>query len=298
MMVPSAFLVEYCEIKELICTHVFANYERPKNYEFLLKVQKLIADIRYQPLNLSASKINEMKFNPQTKPFIKKVMKTDNYIDYNPWSVKTGRLSTNSNSFPALTFDRRARAILEPVNDVFLELDYNAAELRVFLALLGQEAPDGDMYSWLGQQMNISDRSEVKKAVLPWFYSPDKSHDVLDNIFDREKLTQYYWDGNKVQTIFEREINDASQHHALNYTVQSTAADIVLEQACDLRDFLKDKKSFITMLMHDAIIIDLSKEDREHLMEIKKIIEQTRIGTIPTTIGMGKNYGNMEKLAL
>ena len=298
MMVPSAFLVEYCEIKEQICTHVFSNYERPKNYEFLLNVQKLITDIRYQPLNLSTSKINEMKFNPQTKPFIKKVQKTENYIDYNPWTVKTGRLSTNSTSFPALTFDRRARSILEPTNDVFLELDYNAAELRVFLALLGQQAPDGDMYNWLGQQMNIDDRGEVKKIVLPWFYSPDKSHNILDSIFDREKLTQYYWDGEKVETIFEREIQGVDKHHALNYTVQSTASDIVLEQACDLRNFLKDKKSFITMMMHDAVVIDLSKEDREHMVEIKKIIEATRIGTIPTTIAMGKDYGNMEKLTL
>jgi len=298
MLVPTSFLIEYCEIKEQICTYVFSKYERPKNYDFLVKVQKLISDIRYRPLNLSATKMNKFKFESQTRQFMKKVKGTNNYIDYNPWSVKTGRLSTNSGSFPALTFDKRARSILEPTNDVFMELDYNAAELRIFLALLGKTRPEGDMYKWLADELKLDTREEAKAAVLPWFYSPEKSNRILDNIFDRSMLTKHYWDGTTVHTIFEREVQDVDQHHALNYIVQSTAADIVLEQANDLREFLKDKKSFITMLMHDSVIIDLAKEDREHLLALKEMFEMTRLGNIKTTVSMGKDYGQMEKITI
>ena len=296
MMVPASFLIQYCEIKEQICAHVFANYPKPKNYEFLVEVQKLILDIRHQTLNLSTSKINKLKFEARTRPFMKKVLGSNNYIDYNPWIVKTGRLSTNPTSFPALTFDKRCRSILEPKNDAFMEFDYNAAELRIFLALLGKIRPEGDMYEWLGSKIGVDDRAETKSIVLPWFYSPEKEHAALDTVFSRDDLTRNYWDGNTVHTIFEREIPNVDRHHALNYIVQSTAADIVLEQACELRQLLKGRKSFITMLMHDSVIIDLAKEDRNLLTGLKSSFEATRLGTIKTNVSMGKDFGQMEKL--
>ena len=52
-LVPEDFLKEFCDIKNKITEHVFDNCDKPKNYEFLLELTKLITDIKYQKLNIS-----------------------------------------------------------------------------------------------------------------------------------------------------------------------------------------------------------------------------------------------------
>ena len=40
-LVPHKFLLEYCDIKNKITEHVFKNYQKPENYDFLLDLTKL-----------------------------------------------------------------------------------------------------------------------------------------------------------------------------------------------------------------------------------------------------------------
>ena len=99
---------------------------------------------------------------------IKKIKKSDNCISYDIFGTKTGRLSTKKNSFPIMTLNKSYRAILKPKNDLFLELDYNAAELRTLLALSGHTQPDQDIHEWnmknvYGDRLN---REESKKRIF------------------------------------------------------------------------------------------------------------------------------------
>ena len=52
-LVPQQFLLDYCELKNKICAHVFEVYARPDNYDFLYDLSKVVEDLRYQKLNLS-----------------------------------------------------------------------------------------------------------------------------------------------------------------------------------------------------------------------------------------------------
>ena len=40
-LVPSKFLLEYCDIKNQISQWVFENFEKPKNYDFLVSLSKI-----------------------------------------------------------------------------------------------------------------------------------------------------------------------------------------------------------------------------------------------------------------
>ena len=111
-----------------------------------------------------------------------------------------------------------------------LEFDFNAAELRVLLGLLGKEQPLEDLHGWNAQNVYCgTTREKAKKRIFAWLYNP-KSKDRLSNhVYEREAITKKYYRGNQVTTYFNRTI-ESDKHHALNYIVQSTAADLFLSK--------------------------------------------------------------------
>ncbi len=98
-------------------------------------------------------------------------MKTEPYIKYNPFGTKTGRLTTQKNSFPILTMDKKFRKILKPQNKWFVEFDYNAAEIRVLLGLLGVDQPHIDIHDYNAYELfdGKLTREESKKRIFRGF---------------------------------------------------------------------------------------------------------------------------------
>ena len=155
----------------------------------------------------------------------------DPHIKYNIFGTKTGRLTTKKNSFPALTLDKTYRGIMKPKNDWFIELDYNAAELRTLLALSGSEQPMEDLHAWnqkiLGGDLG---REEVKKSIFGWLYNPYAKNKEFERLYNREEIKKKYWDGTHVNTCYNRRI-ESDEYHSLNYIIQSTFSDLLLRQA-------------------------------------------------------------------
>ena len=147
-LVPERFLLEYCEIKNKITEHVLKTYERPLNYDFMLQMTKLISKIKSQEIKLDFSSLNEGMSSFKTRQWRKKLESLRPYVDYNLNGTITGRLTTKKNSFPILTLAKEHRKVIKPKNDWFIELDFNAAELRTLLALSGKPQPDEDIHQW------------------------------------------------------------------------------------------------------------------------------------------------------
>ena len=82
----------------------------------------------------------------------------------------------------------------------------------------------------------------------------------------------------------------------MNYLVQSTASDIFLRQAIKVHDLLKTKKSFISFMIHDSLVIDLCEEERNLILPIVQNFSRTNFGDFLTTVGVGKNFGEMKGL--
>ena len=187
-LVPERFLLDFCEIKNEITKYVLKTYEKPKNYDFLRDVSAILAQIRQNELDIDEDALKDRLYEFKVRQFVNKLTRTNNYIDFNLFGTKTGRLSTRKNSFPIMTMDKTYRKILKPKNDCFVELDFNAAELRTLLALSGIEQPQEDLHDWNIQNVfrGMGTREEAKKRVFAWLYNPAAKDYLLDRTYDRE----------------------------------------------------------------------------------------------------------------
>jgi hypothetical protein len=59
---------------------------------------------------------------------------------------------------------------------------------------------------------------------------------------------------------------------------------------------LKGKRTKITGLIHDSILIDFSNEEKHLLPEIIKVFQETDLGTFKVNKSIGLNFGNMMEI--
>jgi len=303
-LVPEKFLRDYCQIKNQITNHVIDNYPKPSNYKHLAAVNAMISDIESQPLNVDMSPILPKVSDIKVSNFVKRIKTCDRSIRYNLFGTVTGRLATRKNSFPILTMNKEYREVLKPNNDCFVELDYNGAELRVLLSLLGYDQPEHDVHQWNLDNVfeNKVTRAEAKTLFFAWLYG-SQSDDVkrhsalLKEKYNKDTLIDRYWDGHVIRTPFDRDVV-SPKHKALNYLVQSVAADLALEQATKVWALLKKNKakSSIAFIVHDALVIDFDLADRELFKEVQEIFSLTRFGKFPVNKSIGKDFGSLKEV--
>jgi len=294
-LVPKKFLLDFYEIKNQISQSVFENYEKPQNYEFLHDLTIFLKKIESRNLNLKIESLDLT--DKKVRNSIGKVRNCPSNIVYDPWVTATGRLTTKKNSFPILTLNKELRPVLHPRNDLFVELDFNAAELRVLFALLKQDQPKDDIHMWISKNIFESkyDRDATKKKVFAWLYNPKARNKKLNSYLNREKILENYYKNGYVTTPFNRKIA-VEEEKAINYMVQSTTSDLFLTSAIKIDKMLKNKKSKIAFCVHDSLVIDFAKGEKALISELAKIFSQTKFGILKTSVSIGKNYGSMRKI--
>ena len=295
-LVPERYLLVYYDLRNHITGHVFANYEKPANYDLILGMTKIVNKIKYQNLNIN---LDDVTITPKLRDFLKKHDPSRAYINYNIYGTKTGRLATGPGSFPILTMKRDLRNIIKPTNDCFLELDFNAAELRTVLALNGHKQPCMDLHEWNVQNIyqGIGTRESAKKRVFAWLYNPNSEDNLTNRYYDRGLVKDRFFSKDRVKTVFNREI-ESDDYHAFNYIIQSTTSDLFMKQMIKIHDFLKDKKSSIAFSLHDSLVIDFDKEDLKYVPELVTMFSNTELGQYLTNVSIGKSYGEMKKWTL
>lgn len=291
-MVPERFLIDYCYMKDQICNFVFENYPKPKNYDHLLATAKLAHKISHQKVSLSWSTMRRQMHKKATREQIKKLKSVKPYCKYNIFGTKTGRLTTRKNSFPILTLPKEMRKAIQPTNDYFISFDFNGAELRTLLALGGSQQPSGDIHEW--NRANVfrknGTREEAKKRLFSWLYNPDSSDRLLEKFYDRNALVDQFWDGTHVSTPYGRNI-EVDKRKALNYLIQSTTSDMVLEQAAKLDALLEGKKTRIAFIIHDEVVLDVCKSEEGILPALEGTFGDTRFGTYLVGAKESADYG-------
>lgn len=297
--VPEYFLFQYLKAKNKITQHILETYQRPDNYDFMYNLIEMLSDIRSRPLGVDIGPIGHLLSSVRGQNFQRTLQRAKLICDYNPWGTVTGRLTTQTNSFPILTMSKDFRSCIRPQNDWLLELDFNAAELRVLLALCGAKQPTNDIHDWNVKNVfkGAISREEAKKKTFAWLYS-QRPNGSLERLYDKNLVRNKYWDGCKIKTDYGRIIENVDAHHALNYVVQSTTIDMVHEQAYKIYKLLKGRKSNISFLIHDAVYIDLDDEDRYEILNLLDTFKDTRYGSFKINISAGKNLGQMKELKL
>jgi len=298
-LVPQRFLVDFCEVKNDITDYIIKNVDKPQRYDYLLKVCQMLEDISNRRLNINLKRLKSFPSNN----ILNDISTGSRYITYNQFGTKTGRLSTVKKSFPILTLKKDYRSIIEPVNDRFLEIDFNGAEARVLLGLLGKQQPEEDVHNFHRDEVFSGSltREQSKTSFFAWLYGArsinnSKEGDVLKSFYDKENVVNQFWDGTTVTTALGKVIEDVNKHHALNYIVQSTTAELTLLQALKVDYLLRTraKKSFISCIIHDSVVIDLSDEDSHLVPMIKTLMSSTKFGMFKINTSMGNSLGNLK----
>ena len=298
-LVPHDFLLQFCEIRNKITKHVFENYKKPANYIHLDAAYRLIHKIKFQNLNINNEDCRHLFVSTSDRTAVKKILGGSPYIDYDLFGTATGRLTTKPETMPILTMKREYRKLIKPRNDWFLSLDFNGAEIRTLLSMSDKEQPQEDIHEWninnVIAKSNVY-REEAKTIFFSWLYNPE-SRLISTDYYDRKKVLDKWYDGEYITTPFGRKIKIDSRR-AFNYIIQSTTSDAVIDRAVEIDKYLSDKKSFISHIVHDEIVIDLDSEERELVPEIKSIFENTKLGNFMCNLNAGKNYSELLELKL
>ena len=255
------------------------NLNIPPDYNILHKIHVVSEKIRKQEIIF--------KGRPQT-------------ISYNIFGTATGRLTTKKSSMPILTIKKEERVHLTPSNDLFVELDYNAAEVRMLLALSGTTQPDEDIHQHLELEIfkRSSNRDKFKERLFAWLYNPNSQDEVFTRHLNKEVYLDFYnTENSMLKTPFFREIK-VEDRKALNYLLQSSTSDQVLENAYKIQKFLSGLKSRISFILHDSIVLDMDKSDAQVLSHIKDIFEKTQWGRFKSRCKIGKNFGNLKEITV
>ena len=297
-LIPHGFLKEFFDARNQITKHVFDVYEKPKNYEFLVDTYKALYDIKYQELKINFSNIRSLLASTRTREYARNLKRYEKNCRYNMFGTVTGRYTTEHGSFPILTMPKELRGLIEPHNDWFLALDYNGAEVRTMISLLGLEQPEYDVHDWNIKNIFKEElsRDEAKKRFFSWLYNP-KSNEIKSEIYNRNKLVDKYWSNDTLTTVYDRTMT-VDRTKALNYCLQSTCADTISERLIAVHKYLRNKKSNIAFLIHDEIIIDLADDEREMIPELIEIFSDNKLGKFLTNVRVGKNGNDLKELKL
>jgi len=302
-MLPHRFLKEYCEVKNSITKHALDTYQTPNNYCFLQDLTKVLLDIGSKPVYINNKLARLINSNTKDNILANLANERNQYCLYNIFGTKTGRLTTKKGSFPILNIKKEYRSIIMPDNKYFLELDYNAAELRVMYALQRTSEghninqPQEDMHQWNIKNIFDSEisRDEAKKSIFAWLYNPISQNSVAEKFYNRSiALEQSKWDGNSITNYFGRRIA-VDERRALNYLLQSTLSDLFLRKKIKIFNMLKGRASRIAFSVHDSLVIDMSLEDTDLVKAMVEEFSDTPFGRFKVNVNVGSDYGNLRE---
>ncbi len=306
-LAPTRLLVEYCEVKNRITEYILKNLSKPKRYEFYKQASIMLSDIDSRNINIDTSKVRSYLTHKKLGNQARTILSSSKSVKYNLFGTKTGRFTTVKNTFPILTLAKEFRFSVNPQNDFFIELDFNGAEVRTLLGLLQKKQPSCDVHQFhidnlLGGKYT---RGHAKESFFAWLYGSKRAVDKetsekLSLFYERDDLLAKYWDGKNVVTPYGKRIPCESAHYALNYLVQSTAAELTIKQALKINYLLKQKfsGSFLAFIIHDAIVLDMKNEDRHLLKYVKSMMSSTNFGSFMVNTKKGSNLGNLREVEI
>ena len=297
-LIPQKHLQHYFDTKNEITKWVFDNVEKPEHYGLLKRAQAAVKELKRHPVNLNSFAVYVSGADcMKAKHLYEQFGETTPYVDYDIFGTVTGRLTTKKNSFPIMNLKKELKVHVRPNNDAFLELDFNAAEIRTMLALQNHKQPEEDIHEWNIKNIFKQDlsREKAKEKLFAWLYN-EESNTIQSDFYDRESLRERYYDGEKVQTPFGRTIN-APVRKALNYLLQSTSSDNTLDRFCKISNFLRATRSHVAFVVHDSVVIDLHKDDRRLIPELVEMFGDTKLGKFKVNCSLGKNLGSMREFS-
>ena len=225
------------------------------------------------------------------------------YQNYNFFTT-TSRPSNSIHNlnFAALTPEHRK--CFSPLNDVFVEFDFDGYHPRLIGNLIDYEFPKTSVHEYLSDKYQV-DIIKGKNKTFQYLYGgiPNDVANKVEFLGVTKKLINEMWiefnDKKTIEThIYNRPLKDENLNNLnaqklFNYYIQSYETERNVKLLMELHSYLLTRNTKIVHYNYDSFLFDYHKDDGvQTIHDIKKILEQS---SFITNTKVGNNYGEMKK---
>ena len=208
----------------------------------------------------------------------------------------------NNLNFAALTNEQRKG--FSPLNDVFVDFDFDAYHPRLIAELVGYEFPKTSVHDYLSDKYGV-DTKEGKTKTFQYMYGgipKDVANKVeflkLTKAFIT-KLWLEYIDNQFIKTkiygriLYYHNLPDMNPMKLFNYYIQAFETERNVQLLCKIHEYLYDRGTNIVHYNYDSFLFDYSRKDGvKTIYKLKEILENN--GYVVKTKA-GHNYGEMKE---
>ena len=227
------------------------------------------------------------------------------YQNYNFFTTTSRPSNAIHNlNFAALTPEYRK--CFSPLNDVFIEFDFDAYHPRLIGNLIDYKFPKTSVHEYLSDKYGV-DLDKGKTKTFQYLYGgiPNDVANKIEFLNMTKNLINEMWDEfNQNKSINshiynrpmkEENLENLSAQKLFNYYIQSYETERNVKLLMELHSYLLTRNTKIVHYNYDSFLFDYHKDDGvQTLYDINKILEQS--GFITNT-KVGNNYGEMKKYA-
>lgn len=288
-------------------TTYYKNIDK-KTYRYYTLLQDTLAEIENTPIGIDVEKFNKY-FTPNNSSF--SIRDNKLYSKYHFFTL-TSRPQNNFNgiNFNSLSKDNNCRESFVPLNDIFVEIDFNAYHIQLLSYHIDYRFnPDENIYDQLLREYtkcnpSVTTREEAKKITLIQINNGVIPKYKNIEFFDKyEAFAERLWNDyiNEVDIldpITGRNIvylrSDISKYKLMSYMLQSYETSNNIKILYTLIRTMKNMKSKLVLYNYDSFLIDTCREEfQEIINNIIPIIGQNKYAI---NISIGKDYNNLRKL--
>ena len=317
-------VVDYWHFNKVKHEVKYSNFYSDSDFMYYYPMHKIMEEMDYQDDDLSIT--------PELQLFHDEFTKAFTLIELNGIGVNTNIISTfghkvaqyihdkkiyqnynfftttsrPSNSihnlnFAALTPEHRK--CFSPLNDIFIEFDFDAYHPRLIGDLIGYEFPNTSVHEYLSDKYNV-DISKGKTKTFQYLYGgiPNEVANKIEFLNMTKNLINEMWDefnqNKRINShiynrpLKEENLENLNAQKLFNYYIQSYETERNVKLLIKLHTYLLTKKTKIVHYNYDSFLFDYSKEDGvETIHEIKQILE-TNGFTTKTKVGL--DYGSIK----
>ncbi|NDB86542.1 MAG: hypothetical protein EB127_28165, partial [Alphaproteobacteria bacterium] len=231
------------------------------------------------------------------------------YSYYNLYNLTTRPTNAfNAINFLALNKEDHSRKSYIPVNDMFVEFDFDAYHLMLIAKLIGFECPESSMHVYLGKQyfeteeLTEEQYSQAKTITFRQIYGglqKEYKHIPFFQAIEAyiQKLWSTYQETGEIVLQTGRPLhlskNSLNPQKLFNYMIQNAETYQNVSILKKLNSLLEYTHSKIVLVVYDSFLLDFSlKDGKQLLLDIKDVIESEGF---KAKVKVGKDYDSLVK---
>jgi len=287
-IIPIAKLHESCEDTYNSVKHVIG-FDIPKGFDFYNKTATNVFYLIEQP-GIGVNYEDYIKLftprDPKYNTLNKSVLTSYNL--YNATSRPTNAF--NSVNFAAIPKSEEHRKSFRPKNNRFVELDFDGYHLRLLCNQINYKLTAESAHKQLAEfyygTKDITDEQYIQAKQINFqaiYGKIPEEHKNLEIFIKVQEYIDTLWATYEKDGVvynpqsgkpFTKALKEMHPAKLMNYMMQSLETSNNITILKEVLRYLDNKKSELVLYIYDALIIDLSDDDGEHIIsELQSILE-------------------------